>query len=51
MIALSDGKLLRSGTPDEVMNEALMRTLYGIETTFVDSPMGRIVLAGRAQTD
>ena len=33
------------------MNEALMRTLYGIDTTFVDSPMGRIVLPGRAQTD
>ena len=51
VIALSDGRLLTGGTPGEVMNEALMRTLYGIDTTFVDSPMGRIVLPGRAQTD
>ena len=47
VIALSGGRLLKSGTPDEVMDEALMRTLYGIETAFVDSPVGRIVVAGR----
>ncbi|MDY5350031.1 MAG: ABC transporter ATP-binding protein [Candidatus Ventricola sp.] len=47
VIALSGGRLLKSGTPDEVMDEALMCTLYGIETAFVDSPVGRIVVAGR----
>ncbi len=45
VIALSGGRLLRSGTPDEVMDAELMRTLYGIETAFVESPMGRIVVA------
>ena len=47
VIALSGGRLLRSGAPEKVMDEELMRTLYGIETAFLDSPMGRIVVAGR----
>ena len=45
VIALSGGRLLRGGTPDEVMDAELMHTLYGIETAFVESPMGRIVVA------
>lgn len=47
VIALSGGRLLRSGTPEAVMDAELMRTLYGIETAFVDSPVGKIVVAGK----
>lgn len=44
VLALHDGRLLQSGTPDAVMNETLLETLYHLPIQVLDTPCGRVLL-------
>lgn len=38
LIVLNEGKLLTSGTPQQVVTSELIRTLYGIDSTVIEDP-------------
>ena len=50
VIALSDGKILRDGSPDAVMDKPLMQTLYGLPVNFAETPYGRVIVP-RSEND
>ncbi|HEX5167376.1 MAG TPA: ABC transporter ATP-binding protein, partial [Thermomicrobiales bacterium] len=39
IVALKDGQVIASGTPAEVMNGEVLRTVFGIEATVTDDPL------------
>lgn len=41
ILAIRDGRVLREGSPEDVMDETLIRELYGLEVSVLDSPGGR----------
>ena len=43
-LALCDGRVAAQGRPDEVLTEALMSRLYGVDVTFVQTSAGRVLV-------
>ncbi len=44
ILALHAGTVLAAGTPQEVLTEGMLRTLYGVEVRLVETPHGAAVL-------
>lgn len=43
IVALHGGEVIARGTPGEVMDEALLRRLYGVDVRFVATEHGRVI--------
>ncbi len=46
VVALHRGEKLCDGAPDDVLDEALLETLYGVRARLIDTPQGRVLLPG-----
>ena len=44
ILALADGRVAAQGTPQDVLTPELIETLYGVRTSFVDAPGGRVIV-------
>lgn len=44
VLALSAGQCVAAGTPDEIVNEAMMQKLYGVDVEFLVSASGRVIV-------
>lgn len=45
VLALKSGRVQADGTPEDVIDEALMEALYGVSVQFEDTLCGRIIMA------
>ena len=45
VLALKSGRVQADGTPEDVIDEALMEALYGVSVQFEDISCGRIIMA------
>ena len=45
VLALKSGRVQADGTPEDVIDEALMEALYGVSVQFEDTSCGRIIMA------
>ncbi len=45
VLALKGGRVQADGTPEDVIDEALMQALYGVSVAFEDTSCGRIIMA------
>ncbi len=51
MIAMKNGQVLASGTPDAIVTERLMQQLYGVNCQIMRDPVsGSLMLAGLNRT-
>jgi len=41
IIAIKDGKIISAGRPEDIMDEELIRELYGIDVSVVESVQGK----------
>ncbi len=44
VIGLKDGKVLCQGSPESVLNESMLQSIYGVSGYFVDTKMGKRVI-------
>ena len=47
MLALDGGRIAAQGSPRELIDEALIRRLYGVETVFISTDTGQVIAPGR----